>query len=139
MAFSTPADRSERSADVIESASFICLTCLCVAAAVALVARSAATSGRRTAFRIDDTINPNNASPASLSRLPRIGPTRARGIVSCRGQSREGARPGPAFTRAEDLRKVPGIGPATIEAIRPWLSFDSQPSSEPDAAAGPQP
>jgi DNA uptake protein ComE-like DNA-binding protein len=27
------------------------------------------------------------------------------------------------FVRAEDLRRVPGIGPATLERIRPWLVF----------------
>jgi hypothetical protein len=138
MAFDAPTGRGEQSGDVVESVGFICLTCLCVAAGIAFAACGRDISAQRAAFGIDDTINPNNASPTSLARLPRIGPARAREIVSYRSQSSERAHPGPVFGRPEDLRKVSGIGPATVEAVRPWLSFDSQPPGE-GGVAGPRP
>lgn len=73
-------------------------------------------------------INPNSASVASLARLPGIGLTRARAIIALRDslQDREGRTP--VFRRAEDLAQVKGIGPATIDGIRPWLQFDPPPS-----------
>ncbi len=119
-------DRGERSGDVIESVGFVCLVCLCVAAGISFAAGTVGPSARQVPFKIDDTINPNDASPASLARLPRIGLARAREIVSYRSRFSQGNAQRPAFRRADDLATVPGIGPATIDAIRPWLSFDSQ-------------
>jgi len=71
-----------------------------------------------------DRINPNEASVASMARLPRIGATRARAIVAFRDSIRAQGRQEPAFRKADDLAAVGGIGPATIEGIRPWLRFD---------------
>ncbi len=126
--------RGERSGDLIESVGFICLTCFCVAAGISLAVIAAGPSARHSPFEIEDTINPNDASPASLARLPRIGPARAREIVSYRSRFSQGNGRRPAFGRAEDLAAVTGVGPATIEAIRPWLSFDSRASKEWDIA-----
>ena len=46
--------------------------------------------------------------------LPGVGEVMARRIVENRAQH------GP-FADAEALRRVPGIGPKTLEAIRPYL------------------
>ncbi len=120
----------ERLRDPVESVGFVCLTCLCLAAGGVLAVCAADTPSRHVLSAIDDAINPNDASCASLARLPRIGPVRARAIVSYRSRFAEknGARP--VFGRAEDLQEVTGIGPATVEAVRPWLSFDSHTSDE---------
>ena len=72
---------------------------------------------------LSNKVNVNVAGWASLARLPGIGPGRARAIVAYRdkaGVHREGA----VFTRAEDLMRVKGIGPATIEQIKDYLNFD---------------
>jgi hypothetical protein len=122
--------RVESPGGLIESVGFLCLTCFCVATGIAFVVGTVRPPTRHVLFEIDDTINPNDASPASLARLPRIGPARARAIVSYRRQVIEGRVQGPAFSRAEDLRGVTGIGPATIEAVRPWLSFESRAPEE---------
>jgi competence protein ComEA len=61
------------------------------------------------------TINVNTASAAELERLPGIGPVRAAAIVAWR--ERNGA-----FRRIEDLLAVEGIGPATLERLRPSIS-----------------
>ncbi len=59
-------------------------------------------------------IDPNTAPLAVLETLPRIGPAMAGRIVE--------ARP---FADLDDLdRRVRGIGPATREAIRPYLHFE---------------
>jgi len=56
----------------------------------------------------------NEAGPGEFEVLPGIGPALARRIV----QERE--RTG-RFADADALDRVPGIGPATIERIRPFV------------------
>lgn len=58
-------------------------------------------------------IDINTASEAELAALPRIGPALARRITEDRSVS------GP-YPTLDDLDRVPGIGPRTIEAIRPY-------------------
>jgi len=67
----------------------------------------------------DEKIDPNTASWASMARLPGIGPGRAKEICRYRGK----LDVGPAFTRAEDLQQVKGIGPIIVDGIRPYLTF----------------
>lgn len=59
------------------------------------------------------SVDVNRASALELERLPRIGPAIAARIVQQRAR-----RP---FSSVEDLARVSGIGPATIEAVRPWV------------------
>lgn len=61
-------------------------------------------------------IDPNTADARTLESLPRIGPARAEAIV--RARERE------AFGAVRELLRVPGIGPATLAAIEPFLSVD---------------
>ncbi len=70
---------------------------------------------------LETRINPNTAPAASLMRLPNIGPKRARAIVEYR---RAVGGAGRAFEKAEDLAKIKGVGPATVEGVRQWLCFD---------------
>ncbi len=57
----------------------------------------------------------NLASAEALERVPGIGPTRARAITGERER-------GGAFDSIDALaRRVPGIGPKTIDRIRPHL------------------
>lgn len=60
-------------------------------------------------------IDLNGATEAELTELPGIGPKKARAIVD------ERLRNGP-FTSVDDLERVRGIGPATIDRLRPWAS-----------------
>lgn len=55
-------------------------------------------------------ININTATLAQLDSLPGIGPTTAQNIISYRTQHG-------AFARIQDIMNVPGIGPATFDAI----------------------
>ncbi len=62
-------------------------------------------------------ININTASVQELDRLPKIGPTTAQQIVDYR------SRNGP-FQKIEDIKNVKGIGPATFEQIKDWITVD---------------
>lgn len=69
-------------------------------------------------------INPNTAPVASLARLPGIGWTRARAIVTHR-EHVTGERPGTVvFKSLGDLQRIRGVGPKTVEGLVPWLRFD---------------
>ena len=59
-------------------------------------------------------IDLNTATAAELEALPHVGPTLAREIVAYRETY------GP-FQTVEDLLNVPGVGPSTLEEIRPWV------------------
>lgn len=56
----------------------------------------------------------NRADAAGLAVLPGIGPVRARAIVDHR--ERRGQ-----FQCPEDIVEVKGVGPKTLERLRPWL------------------
>lgn len=60
------------------------------------------------------SVNVNTASAAELEAVPGIGPTMARAIVEQR------AKKGP-FKKLEELTSVSGIGPKTLEKLRPYL------------------
>jgi len=57
-------------------------------------------------------------------RLPGIGAVRAASIVAYReqiGQEGDGRR---AFRRCDELQKIKGIGPKTVEKIQDYMEFD---------------
>lgn len=61
-------------------------------------------------------VDPNAAGLAALIALPGVGPALARRILADR------ERNGP-YRRPEDLLRVRGIGPATLDKMRPRLRF----------------
>ena len=72
---------------------------------------------RSRPFEPGETIDPNVAGDEELDRLPGVGPARALQIV----QNREENGP---FRVVEDLARVSGIGPASVERMRPFLRLD---------------
>jgi competence protein ComEA len=68
----------------------------------------------------DEKINPNQASPEQLDRLPRVGPALAERIVA----EREAGGP---FQSLQDLSRVSGIGPAMLKQITPYLELPDLP------------
>ena len=69
------------------------------------------------ATQLVSRLDPNLATPAQLAVLPGIGPARAADIAATREQS--------PFTSADDLARVPGIGPAIVNKVRPHVRFDA--------------
>lgn len=64
-------------------------------------------------------IDLDTADPKAIEALPRVGPALARRIVANRDSL------GP-FGSLEALRRVKGIGPATLALIRPRVTFSRQ-------------
>jgi competence protein ComEA len=64
---------------------------------------------------VDERIDPNLASAASLRRLPLVGPERAAAIVAYRESAERSGRR--AFESLEDLQNVPGVGPGIVERM----------------------
>lgn len=118
--------------EATQSLGFIVGSCICLVLSLAFAAGVSRETVDPPSPCPGGRINPNNAPVASLARLPGIGLTRARAIVALRSdrQSRQGLEP--VFRRAEDLRQIRGIGPATIDSIRPWLHFDPLPGEKND-------
>ena len=81
-----------------------------------------------------ERIDPNTAAEEELDRLPGIGPATARAIVESR------AADGP-FAEAGALARVRGIGPATVDRLRPHLAFETSGGGRPvrRGAAGARP
>lgn len=65
-----------------------------------------------TARANTDCVNPNTANAGRLQSLPRIGPAMADRIIA--------ARP---YGVVSDLTRVRGIGPATLDRLRPHVCF----------------
>ena len=103
---------------------------------------------------LDQRIDPNTASWSELTRLPRIGEQIAKRIVEYRESHRPATGSGsgttishraatvpatgsdiatspPVFTCPQDLAKVRGIGPKTVELISPHLKFPPPPATGP--------
>lgn len=95
-----------------------------IARALALAAVFVVAAGVTTA-RADGpaaphgVVNVNTASVEELERLPGIGEARARAILDARK-----ARGG--FHRVEELTEVRGIGAASLERLRPYLSLSGK-------------
>lgn len=58
-------------------------------------------------------INVNTATSAELETLPAIGPAKAQAIIANR-----------PFATVDELDRVPGIGAATLEQIRPYVTTE---------------
>ncbi|MDO4430419.1 MAG: helix-hairpin-helix domain-containing protein, partial [Lonepinella koalarum] len=61
-------------------------------------------------------VNLNTADAATLQQLSGIGDVKAKAIIDYRNKVGK-------FKSVEDLNNVPGIGEATIEKIKPFLTF----------------
>lgn len=88
--------------------------------------RLAEGEARRTApLRPGERLDPNRAGEEDLDRLPGVGAGTARAVVL--------ARDSLPFTSLDDLLRVRGIGPATLERLTPHLELGPVPVGRPVA------
>ena len=110
----------------IQSFAFV----ISILLAVFLSLSSISSSGReasdpdRRQIKLDSRINPNNAPIESLARLPGLGTVRAGAIVAYRQKHNVNNFSKPVFQSSEDLQKVNGIGPKTVQNIKELLKFE---------------
>jgi competence protein ComEA len=105
----------------IQSVAFIVAVCLCVLFSIGFAASSFLMPRESTEVKLEPRINPNTAGAASLVRLPGIGLSKAEAIIAYRKNFSES---GVVFQSADDLQKVKGVGPKTVQNIKPWLKFE---------------
>lgn len=85
------------------------------------------------AAELVDRIDPNTADIDTLTALPTLGVKRAKLIVEYR-EARRARNPNAiVFERIEDLLRIKGIGFATIDQMRPYLTF---PTTGPSTGPG---
>jgi competence protein ComEA len=65
------------------------------------------------------TVNINTATAEQLEMLPGIGESRAQAVVAERKRSG-------GFKRVDDLLAVKGIGEASLDKLRPYLTLDGK-------------
>lgn len=78
-----------------------------------LILRPLPLSDSENTYRLDI----NSATAPELESLPGIGPVLAKNILARRIEAG-------SFSGPEDLLTVEGIGPKTLEAIEPYITFE---------------
>ncbi|MBN2593577.1 MAG: helix-hairpin-helix domain-containing protein [Sedimentisphaerales bacterium] len=107
----------------IQSFAFVISVCLAVCFAFVFISNIERNLGQ-CEVELEGRINPNDAPVESLVRLPGLGTERAGAIIIYR-QNLDGKNAGkPAFQNFDDLQKVQGIGPKTVQNIRQWLKYE---------------
>ena len=108
----------------IQSFAFVIAASVCVLFSICFAVLSLAGLQQSYEIELEEQINPNDAPLANLVRLPGIGIGRAGAIVAYRENFKEQADNTSAFRNCDDLQKVKGIGPKTVENICQWLKFE---------------
>jgi DNA uptake protein ComE-like DNA-binding protein len=119
-------DMTEPGQNIIQAYAFVISTCMAVCLSYGFLGRPGRldSSGADISACLENRINPNDASAASLARLPDIGITRARAIIAYRSAFVEKNGDSPAFLSYNDLQIVKGIGPKTAQNMSQWLKFE---------------
>ena len=102
---------------------------LCVLLGVSLATIYFIDTHRQAGMVLQDKINPNYACQASLVRLPNIGPSRAEAIIAYRKNFQNINSDSAVFKGPEQLQRVKGIGPKTVNGLAPLLVFEKSGSS----------
>lgn len=124
MATDSVIQQSDTTQSRIQSYAFVIAASIAVLFSVCFVVSGFAGLRLPGGIELEGRINPNNASAASLVRLPGIGVARAEAIVAYREDFSSKDSNKAAFEDADDLQKVRGIGPKTVENINKWLKFE---------------
>lgn len=107
----------------IQSFAFVISVCLAVCCSFGFVSNLEKNLDR-CEIELEGRINPNDAPIESLVRLPGLGPGRAGAIVAYRDNFNLKNDVKPAFHTCDDLQKVKGVGPKTVQNINELMKFD---------------
>ena len=116
--------QAEAGQNRIRSLAFVIAVSVAVCFSIGFATSSFSQFRGSCEIRLDGQINPNDAPAASLVRLPGIGIGRAGAIAAYREDFSEKTGKSPAFRNCDDLQKVRGIGPKTVQNISEWLKFE---------------
>ena len=123
-----PVQQSEGRQNRIQSFAFVISVCVavCFSCGFASNLLPFGSAFGECEIELESRINPNDAPVASLVRLPGIGMARAGAIAAYRQRSQFIGKDSnsPAFRNCDDLQKVRGIGPKTVQNINLWLKFE---------------
>lgn len=110
----------------IQSFAFVTSVCIAVCFSIGFISNHGRGQQNfaRCEVELEGRINPNDAPVESLVRLPGMGPGRAGAIVEYRENFNGKDAASPAFQNCDDLQKVKGIGPKTVQNINELLKFD---------------
>ena len=110
----------------IESFAFVVSTCVAVGFCCGFVSNPGAreSTSAQHEIELESRINPNVAPVESLVRLPGLGFRRAGAIVAYRESFGRATGANPAFLRCDDLQKISGIGPKTVQDLTEWVKLE---------------
>jgi competence protein ComEA len=110
----------------IQSFAFVLSVCVAVSFCCGFVSVPLAGESTSSQHKIETEgrINPNYAPIESLVRLPGLGISRAGAIVAYRESFGQADGISTAFERADDLQKIKGIGPKTVQGMSEWVKFE---------------
>lgn len=119
--------QAENSQKRIQSSAFVISVVLCILCSIFFISLNFKPFG--SAFdgceiELDEKINPNCSPVASLIRLPDVGLVKARAIDAYRRNFKDKDKESKPFRDCNDLQKVRGIGPKTVQNISQWLKFE---------------
>lgn len=117
-------DMSDTRQNKIQLFAFVIAASMCALFSVCFTASGQLEVGQSCETELASRINPNDASAASLVRLPGVGVVRAEAIVAYRENFSKQNNGKPAFETIDDLQKIRGIGPKTVENISQYLEFE---------------
>ena len=109
----------------VQSFAFVISACaaLCLAVFFAPNLSISKSTGGISNSCLDNRINPNTATVASLVRLPDVGFSMAEAIIQYRNKYMiNNGRP--AFETIDDLQNVKGLGPARVQNMKEFLKFE---------------
>ncbi len=115
---------SEAGQNRIQSFAFVISVFVCALLCTCFAVSSFEAVRQSSAIELDESINPNEAPVSSLVRLPGIGISRAEAIVAYRNTFSKEDSSSRAFGDSDDLQKIKGIGPKTVQNISQWLTFE---------------
>ena len=123
MAINNFMQQSDIKQDRIRSFAFVISIIVCVLFSIGFAVSGLSKLRQSCEIELESRINPNDVPMASLVRLPGIGVGRAGAIAAYRVDFAR-RNSSPAFETIDDLQKVKGIGPKTVQNISQWLKFE---------------